>query len=142
VSLCLPSAAAPSALIVQTGTRTVFGQIAGRLSLDPPETEFERGIRHFGGLLTQIMLVPVLFVFAINVFLHKPAVDSLLFAIALTVGLSPELLPAIISVTLARGAQDSSSWHARRYGYQAGRSDNGVYYDGSVYQDTFSATFP
>lgn len=93
------------ALIVQTGTRTVFGQIAGRLSLRPPETEFERGIRHFGGLLTQIMLLLVLFVFAINVFLHKPPIDSLLFAIALAVGLSPELLPAILSITLARGAQ-------------------------------------
>ncbi|HEU5100926.1 MAG TPA: magnesium-translocating P-type ATPase [Roseiflexaceae bacterium] len=93
------------ALIVQTGPQTVFGQIAGRLSLRPPETEFERGIRHFGGLLTQIMLLLVLFVFAINVFLHKPPVDSLLFAIALAVGLSPELLPAILSVTLAKGAQ-------------------------------------
>jgi Mg2+-importing ATPase len=96
-------------LIAQTGTRTVFGQIAGRLSLRPPETEFERGIRHFGYLLTQIMLVLVLLVFAINVFLAKPAVDSLLFAIALAVGLSPELLPAIISVTLARGAQDMAA---------------------------------
>jgi Mg2+-importing ATPase len=94
------------ALIVQTGTRTVFGQIAGRLSLRPPETEFEHGIRRFGELLTQIMIVLVLAVFAINVFLHKPPIDSLLFAIALAVGLSPELLPAIISVTLARGAQD------------------------------------
>jgi Mg2+-importing ATPase len=98
-----------SALIVETGTRTVFGQIAGRLSLRPPETEFERGIRHFGYLLTQIMFVLVLAVFAINVFLNKPPVDSLLFAIALAVGLSPELLPAIISVTLARGAQDMAA---------------------------------
>jgi len=97
------------ALIVQTGSRTVFGQIAGRLNLRPPETEFERGIRHFGELLTQIMLVLVLAVFAINVFLAKPAIDSLLFAIALAVGLSPELLPAIISVTLARGAQDMAA---------------------------------
>jgi Mg2+-importing ATPase len=97
------------ALIVETGTRTVFGQIAQRLSLRPSETEFERGIRQFGALLTRIMVVLVLAVFAINIFLRKPPIDALLFAIALAVGLSPELLPAIISVTLARGAQDMAA---------------------------------
>ena len=97
------------ALVVQTGTSTVFGQIAERLTLRPPETEFERGIRHFGSLLTQIMLALVLLVFAINVFLDKPPIDSLLFAIALAVGLSPELLPAIITVTLSKGAQDMAA---------------------------------
>jgi P-type Mg2+ transporter len=97
------------ALVVQTGTSTVFGQIAERLTLRLPETEFERGIRHFGSLLTQIMLALVLLVFAINVFLDKPPIDSLLFAIALAVGLSPELLPAIISVTLSKGAQDMAA---------------------------------
>jgi Mg2+-importing ATPase len=94
------------ALIVQTGASAIFGQIAGRLNLRPPETEFERGIRHFGELLTRIMLMLVLVVFAINVVLNKPPIESLLFAIALAVGLSPELLPAIISITLAKGAQD------------------------------------
>ena len=97
------------ALVVHTGRATVFGQIARHLTLRPPETEFERGIRHFGALLTQIMLALVLVVFAINVFLDKPPVDSLLFAIALAVGLSPELLPAIISITLAKGAQDMAA---------------------------------
>jgi P-type Mg2+ transporter len=92
-------------VIVQTGAATVFGQIAQRLTLRPPETAFERGIRHFGALLTQIMLALVLIVFAANVFLQKPAIDALLFAIALAVGLTPELLPTIISVTLAQGAQ-------------------------------------
>ncbi len=92
-------------LIVQTGASSAFGQIAERLTLRPPETEFERGIRHFGLLLTQIMTVLVLGVFAINVFLAKPAIDSLLFAIALAVGIAPELLPAIISINLSRGAQ-------------------------------------
>lgn len=96
-------------LIVQTGTHTLFGQIAERLTLRPPETEFERGIRHFGYLLTQIMLLLVLGVFAINVFSHKPPVDALLFAIALAVGLSPELLPAIISITLSKGAQQMAT---------------------------------
>lgn len=72
----------------------------------PPETEFERGIRKFGLLLTQIMTALVLGVFAINVILDKPAIDSLLFAIALAVGIAPELLPAIMTVNLARGAQN------------------------------------
>jgi len=92
-------------LIVQTGRATVFGQIATRLSLRPPETEFERGIQRFGYLLTQVMLVMVVVVLAVNVFLAKPPIDSLLFALALAVGLAPELLPAIISITLAHGAQ-------------------------------------
>ena len=96
-------------LIVQTGTKTVFGQIAERLTLRPPETEFERGIRRFGYMLAQIVLIFVLFVFAINVFAAKPAVDSLLFAIALAVGMAPELLPAIITITLSRGAQQMAT---------------------------------
>ena len=92
-------------LIVQTGKATVFGQVAERLRLRPPETEFERGIRHFGNLLTQVMLVMVVIVLAVNVFLAKPLLDSLLFSLALAVGLTPELLPAIISITLSHGAQ-------------------------------------
>ncbi len=92
-------------LIVQTATSTVFGQIAERLKLRPPETEFERGVQHFGYLLTRVMMVMVVVVLSINVIRHKPALDSLLFALALAVGLTPELLPAIISITLAHGAQ-------------------------------------
>ncbi len=92
-------------LIVQTGKATVFGQIAERLSLRPAQTEFERGVQKFGYLLTQVMLVMVVIVLAINIFLAKPPIDSLLFALALAVGLAPELLPAIISITLAHGAQ-------------------------------------
>jgi P-type Mg2+ transporter len=90
---------------VQTGKTTVFGQVAERLRLRPPETEFERGIRHFGNMLTQVMLVMVIIVLAVNVFLKKPVIDSLLFSLALAVGLTPELLPAIISITLSYGAQ-------------------------------------
>jgi Mg2+-importing ATPase len=92
-------------LIVQTGKATVFGEIAQRLSLRPPETEFERGIHRFGNLLTQVMLVMVIVVLAVNLFLAKPLIDSLLFALALAVGLAPELLPAIISIALSHGAQ-------------------------------------
>ncbi len=92
-------------LIVHTGKATVFGQIAQRLNLRPSETEFERGIRRFGNLLTQVMLVMVIIVLTANLFLAKPLMDSLLFALALAVGLTPELLPAIISITLSHGAQ-------------------------------------
>jgi Mg2+-importing ATPase len=93
------------ALVIETGPRTAYGQIAGRLNLRPPETGFEQGIRKFGYLLTKVMIVLVVSVFAINVFGHKPPIQSLLFAIALAVGLAPELLPAILGITLARGAQ-------------------------------------
>jgi Mg2+-importing ATPase len=93
------------ALIVQTGTATAFGQIAQQLTLRPPETEFERGIRRFGYLLTEMMMLLVLIVFAVNVFFHKPVLDSLLFSIALAVGLTPQLLPAIISINLSKGSQ-------------------------------------
>jgi Mg2+-importing ATPase len=92
-------------LIAQTGQATVFGQIAGKLALRPPMTEFERGIQRFGYLLTRIMLVMVVAVLAINIFMDRPAVSSLLFALALAVGLTPELLPAIVSITLSHGAK-------------------------------------
>jgi Mg2+-importing ATPase len=93
------------ALIVQTGPATTFGQIAGRLTLRPPETEFERGIRRFGYLLSEVMLVLVFVVFAVNVYFREPVIDSLLFSIALAVGLTPQLLPAIISINLSKGSQ-------------------------------------
>jgi Mg2+-importing ATPase len=93
------------ALIVQTGAATVFGQVAKRLTVRPPETEFERGIHRLGYMLTRVMFILVFLVFAVNVFFHKPVLDSLLFSIALAVGLTPQLLPAIISITLAKGSQ-------------------------------------
>jgi P-type Mg2+ transporter len=99
------SSGSARALICETGKGTAFGQIAEKLNLRPPETDFERGIRQFGGMLTKLMLVLVLVAFAINVFQHKPVIDSLLFAVALAVGVTPELLPAIISITLSKGAQ-------------------------------------
>ncbi len=92
-------------LVMRTGTATAYGQIGKRLTLRTPETEFERGVRGFGSMLAQAMLLLVLVVFAINVYLQKPVVDSLLFAVALAVGMAPELLPAIISINLSQGAQ-------------------------------------
>ncbi|MBK6587579.1 MAG: magnesium-translocating P-type ATPase [Acidobacteria bacterium] len=93
-------------LIVRTGAATEYGRIADQLSLRAPETEFERGIRKFGIMLTRIMVGLVLVVFAINVVSDKPAIESLLFAIALAVGISPELLPAIITINLSKGARE------------------------------------
>ncbi len=92
-------------LIVTTGIRTSFGQIAAKLNLRPPETEFERGIKRLGYLLTEFMLVLVIAIFALNVYFNKPILDSLLFSVALAVGLTPQLLPAIININLSRGSQ-------------------------------------
>jgi len=94
------------ALIVQTGLQTAFGQIADRLTLRPPETEFERGIRKLGYLLTEVMFFLVFGIFFFNVFFHKPVLDSFLFSIALAVGLTPQLLPAIININLSKGSQE------------------------------------
>jgi Mg2+-importing ATPase len=92
-------------LVVNTGRSTQFGAIAHRLTLRPPETEFDRGIRRFGYFITTSMLSIVLLVFAAHTFRGRPAIETLLFSVALAVGLSPELLPAILSVNLARGAE-------------------------------------
>ncbi len=92
-------------VVVHTGASTAFGQIAERLALRPEETDFERGIRRFGYLLSEVTLIMVFAVFAFNVLFHKPIFDSLLFSIALAVGLTPQLLPAIININLSRGSQ-------------------------------------
>jgi Mg2+-importing ATPase len=94
-----------TALVVRTGKHTEFGKISERLRLRSPETDFEKGIRHFGYMLMEITLLLVLVIFATNVLLHKPVLDSFLFSLALAVGLTPQLLPAIITVNLAAGAR-------------------------------------
>ena len=94
-----------TALVVRTGTETEFGKVSETLKLRPPETEFERGIRQFGYLLMEVTLLLVISIFAINVYLHRPVLESFLFSLALAVGLTPQLLPAIISVNLAHGAK-------------------------------------
>ena len=92
------------ALIVLTGTATEFGKVSEDLRLPPAETEFEHGVRQFGYLLTKVTFVLVLVIFGITVFLNRPVIDSFLFALAIAVGIIPELLPAIISINLAVGA--------------------------------------
>jgi Mg2+-importing ATPase len=92
------------ALIVFTGTSTEFGKVSERLRLKPAETEFEHGVRRFGYLLTEVTLILVIVIFGITVYLQRPVMDSFLFALAIAVGIIPELLPAIISINLAVGA--------------------------------------
>jgi Mg2+-importing ATPase len=93
------------ALIVGTGRDTEFGKVFERLKLRPPEAEFERGIRRFGYFLLEITLFLVIAIFAVNVFLARPVLDSLLFSLAIAVGLTPQLLPAIININLSHGAR-------------------------------------
>ena len=93
------------AVVVYNGRRTEFGKVAQRLALRPEETDFERGVRRFGYFLMQVTLLMLVGIFAINTYLHKPVLDSFLFALALAVGLTPQLLPAIVSVSLAQGAK-------------------------------------
>ncbi|TGQ29083.1 magnesium-translocating P-type ATPase [Mesorhizobium sp. M00.F.Ca.ET.216.01.1.1] len=92
-------------LAAATGASTEFASIAEALEQRIPETEFARGIRLFGYLMSEIMLAIVILVFFANLMLDRPLIESLLFSLALAVGLTPELLPAIISVTLSRGAR-------------------------------------
>jgi Mg2+-importing ATPase len=91
-------------VIVRTGQDTALAQIADTLAVRPPATAFERGTQAFGALILRLTLLLVLFVLLVNAVLHRPLFESFLFAVALAVGLTPELLPMIVSVTLARGA--------------------------------------
>jgi len=93
------------AIAIHVGADTEFGKVSETLRRRPPETEFERGIRRFGYMLMEVTLLLVLAMFAVNVYYHKPVIDSLLFSLAIAVGLTPQLLPAIISVNLAQGAK-------------------------------------
>ena len=89
---------------VQTGARTAFGDIAARLAARPEETAFDKGLRSFSQLLARTVLFLVLFLIIISIARHRDPLQSLLFAVALAVGLTPEFLPMITSVTLSKGA--------------------------------------
>jgi len=92
------------ARVCTTGPGTVFGDIATRLSRRPPETEFERGIRDFGSFIMRTVFLLVLSLLVVRIAMHRDPLQSLIFAVSLAVGLTPEFLPMIVSVTLARGA--------------------------------------
>ncbi|MDP2627350.1 MAG: HAD-IC family P-type ATPase [Candidatus Rokubacteria bacterium] len=89
---------------MKTGPATEFGRVAAGLVGPPPETECERGARRFGFLILEIVIFLVLFVFLVNALARCELLESFLFSVALAVGLTPELLPMIVSVTLASGA--------------------------------------
>jgi Mg2+-importing ATPase len=93
-----------TAVVEVTGRATAFGDIAARLAARPPETEFERGTRRFSLFIMETVLFLVLFVFLVSIALRHDPLQSLLFAVALAVGLTPEFLPMIVAVTLAQGA--------------------------------------
>ena len=99
------SSGAGRLLVVRTGRETELASIADRVKSRPPRTGFERGMTSFGLLLTRVMVVLVVVIFVINLLLQRTLLDSALFSLALAVGLTPQLLPAIVSLSLAQGAR-------------------------------------
>ncbi len=95
-----------TALVTATGRNTAFGDIASSLAGKPPQTEFERGMAGFSWLMVRTVLFLVLFIFVVGVLGHHRPLETILFAIALAVGLTPEGMPAITTITLAQGAQN------------------------------------
>ena len=92
------------ALVLATGRKAQLGSIASALQKPPPPTAFAVGIQKFGMMIVQATIFLVLFVVLVNLLFHRPLLESFLFALALAVGLTPELLPMIVSVTLAHGS--------------------------------------
>ena len=95
-------------VVCRTGGRTALGHLATSLAEKPPATAFAVGIRRFGMLIMYLTVLMVLFVLVVNISFHRPVLESLMFALALAVGLTPELLPMIVTVTLARSAMELS----------------------------------
>jgi Mg2+-importing ATPase len=93
-------------VICRTGGKTALGHLATSLAEKPPATAFAVGIHRFGMLIMYFTVLMVLFVLVVNVSFHRPVLESLMFALALAVGLTPELLPMIVTVTLARSAME------------------------------------
>ena len=92
-------------VVVALGNQTVFGALAENLQKQYPETAFEKGFKKFGYLLMKVTLVIALVIISLNVYVGKPVIDSVLFGLSLALGMTPELLPAIVTVTLATGAK-------------------------------------
>jgi Mg2+-importing ATPase len=97
--------------VVKTGRDTAIGEIADSISRPTEPTSFEIGTRRFGMLIMRLTVLMVMSVLLVNTYFHKPWLDSFLFAVALAVGLTPELLPMVISVTLSRGALRMAKMH-------------------------------
>ncbi len=92
-------------VVVETGTRTEFGHIAVGLGAGQPQTEFQRGLARFSLLLLQVAVVLTTLIFVANLLLQRPLIDSLLFSLAIAVGITPQLLPAVVSASLASGSR-------------------------------------
>ncbi len=94
-----------TAIVAKTGRATEFGAVTAKLAEPDVVTGFERGVTRFGVMLVRVMLVMVTSVFVINIVLSRPFLESFLFSLALAVGITPQLMPAIVSVSLAAGAR-------------------------------------
>ncbi len=101
-------AGSASGVVVTTGARTVFGKIAAGLGAHQLETEFQIGLRKFSMLLVYVAGALTTSIFVINVVLHKPIIDAALFSLAIAVGITPQLLPAVVSTSLAAGSRRMS----------------------------------
>ncbi|MGV0992155.1 MAG: magnesium-translocating P-type ATPase [Mycobacterium sp.] len=92
-------------VVYATGLDAQFGRIAAGLGQRQPETEFQAGLRRFSYLLLQVAVTLTVLILAINLMLRRPVVDSVLFALAIAVGITPQLLPAVVSTSLATGSR-------------------------------------
>lgn len=93
-----------TAIVVHTGSQTIFGQLAHSLK-QTPETAFEKGIKRFGYFLLRITIILSLIILGVNLYFEKPLFDSILFSLALAIGMAPELLPAIMTFAMSAGAR-------------------------------------
>ena len=98
-------------VVVGIGQHTEFGKIAQTVSFVKPETEFQRGLREFGNLIVGVIVALTVVIFSVNAMLGHPIIDSLLFALAIAVGLTPELLPIIVTISLSHGAGKLAKQH-------------------------------
>lgn len=92
-------------IVVKIGKETEFGKISESISFLKPETTFQQGLTQFGNMLIKVILILTAVMFGVNVLLRHPLLDSVLFALAIAVGLTPELLPVIVTVSLSHGAR-------------------------------------
>ena len=99
------SAGEATAVVYATGANAEFGRIAAGLGQRQPETEFQAGLRRFSYLLLRVALTLTVVIIAINLLLRRPVIDSALFGLAIAVGITPQLLPAVVSASLAAGSR-------------------------------------
>ena len=99
------SSGSATAVVYATGRDAEFGRIAAGLGERQPETDFQRGLRRFSYLLLQVAVALTVLILATNLLLRRPAIDAVLFALAISVGITPQLLPAVVSTSLATGSR-------------------------------------